>query len=267
MHPIERLRWIARTEQERDCDLAAEAAFTIAELGETEPPAVLMACRRLVERHPACGPLWWVCARLVTAADPTVEASRAAGELRSSHVVAQAARALRGELAASDVLAVALPSDLGCDVLAHRSSSPVRLIGSYRSLRREIAAIGAVVEDVTGFGLDECETALEGTSIVLVEPCLAWPGGLLVEAEVAGVVDIARESGVAVWGLLGPGRVLPPALGEAAASLAGGDFASVPHESLARALDETGAGEPAAALRRSSCPTCPELVPKAPHGS
>ena len=57
MHPIERLRWIARAEDEPAASLGSEAAWTLAELAEQEPNALLTACRRLLDRHPACGPL------------------------------------------------------------------------------------------------------------------------------------------------------------------------------------------------------------------
>ena len=59
--------------------LAAEAAWTLAELAEAEPAALLTACRRLLERHPDCGPLWWTAARLVSA-DDALEEGRLAGQ-------------------------------------------------------------------------------------------------------------------------------------------------------------------------------------------
>ena len=31
---------------------------------------LVVACRRIVERHPTSGPLWWFCASLLTASDP-----------------------------------------------------------------------------------------------------------------------------------------------------------------------------------------------------
>ena len=56
MHPIERLRWIARAEDEPAASLGSEAAWTLAELAEQEPTALLTACRRLLDRHPSLRP-------------------------------------------------------------------------------------------------------------------------------------------------------------------------------------------------------------------
>jgi hypothetical protein len=44
---------------------------------------VLPACRRLLDRHPGCGPLWWVAARMLTAGDPEEEAERCVDLLES----------------------------------------------------------------------------------------------------------------------------------------------------------------------------------------
>jgi hypothetical protein len=81
VHPIERLRYVARAGWAAPEVLAAEAAWALADLAEHEGPAVLPACRRLLDRHPGCGPMWWVAARIVTAGDPVAEGERCADAL------------------------------------------------------------------------------------------------------------------------------------------------------------------------------------------
>lgn len=54
--------------------LASEAAWALADLAETEAPALVPACRRLLDRQPGCGPLWWVAARVLSSGDPVAEA-------------------------------------------------------------------------------------------------------------------------------------------------------------------------------------------------
>lgn len=133
MHPIERLRWIARAEGEADTALAAEAAFTLAELAEQEPVALLTASRRLLERHPACGPLWWVCARLLeeaSGADPYESGRRLAVELVGDGVARSLARALRADLSSNDVIVATLPNEalgaaLGLGAATGSASSPL----------------------------------------------------------------------------------------------------------------------------------------------
>lgn len=99
MHPIERLRWVARATWAPAADLAAEAAWALSDLAACEPRAVLPACRRLLERRPQSAPLWWVAAEVLAASDPLEAAERCAELLdedpTSALLEAELARATR----------------------------------------------------------------------------------------------------------------------------------------------------------------------------
>ena len=69
MHPIEHLRYLARAGYADAPELVAETASALRGLGLDHANLVL-TCRRIVERHPTCGPLWWLCAELLTALEP-----------------------------------------------------------------------------------------------------------------------------------------------------------------------------------------------------
>jgi len=117
VHPIERLRYVARAGWGAPEMLAAEAAYALADLAQREAPAVLPACRRLLDRHPDCGPMWWMAARVITAGDPMAEAQWCAERLESDptdelvdEALAPGARVVRrggiGEVASADVVVV-----------------------------------------------------------------------------------------------------------------------------------------------------------------
>ena len=117
MHPIERLRYVARAGWAAPAVLAAEAAWALGDLSLYEEHAVLPACRRLLDRHPGCGPLWWVAARILTAGDVVDEAARCADALESDPTgdlldedLAERGRAVRhggvGDVASADVVVV-----------------------------------------------------------------------------------------------------------------------------------------------------------------
>jgi hypothetical protein len=117
VHPIERLRYVARAGWAPPAVLAAEAAWALGDLALHEESAVLPACRRLLDRHPGCGPLWWVAARILTAGDPAEEAERCADLLESDPTpellgeeLGGERRAVRhggvGDVAAADVVVV-----------------------------------------------------------------------------------------------------------------------------------------------------------------
>ncbi len=48
----------------------------------SDPATVLLTCRRLVERHPAVGPLWWLCSEMVTALEPREAMRRCVEQIR-----------------------------------------------------------------------------------------------------------------------------------------------------------------------------------------
>ncbi|MEJ7583727.1 MAG: hypothetical protein WKF43_06455 [Acidimicrobiales bacterium] len=69
MHPIERLRFVARASGGDQALLVRETAGALAAFRH-DPAGLVTACRRIVSRHPASAPLWWLCARVLTAPTP-----------------------------------------------------------------------------------------------------------------------------------------------------------------------------------------------------
>ena len=65
MHPIERLRFVARAQGVAGEVLAVEAASALMTFAD-DPAALVAASRRVLSRQVSCGPLWWVCARMLT---------------------------------------------------------------------------------------------------------------------------------------------------------------------------------------------------------
>ena len=69
MQPFERLRAIARHGGD-DRLLVAEAADCLGEFDD-DPAALVVTCRRLLHHHPERTPLWWLCAKVLAAPDPS----------------------------------------------------------------------------------------------------------------------------------------------------------------------------------------------------
>ena len=69
MHPIEHLRYVARATGADPVALVSETAQALFGL-HMEPAGLVLAARRIVERHPTCAPLWWLCAQALSALDP-----------------------------------------------------------------------------------------------------------------------------------------------------------------------------------------------------
>ena len=284
MHPIERLRWIARAEGESSSTLAVEAAYSLAELARHDPAAVVTACRRLLDAHPRAGPIWWAASRILGAADLDAEAYELSRLLAGDETPQWLASGLV-ELSSRDgrsdpgpTVVVASPLEELAQVVdcleasAFAGSLSVRLVGLAPSVRSDLAHLDAAGIDAAGFSLDEISPALDGADLVVVGVLGASPGGAAVTSDAALVIEAAQRDERAstaggglrwraqVWGVAGVGRVLPRILVLELARKAG-DGAEI----LSPGLFDLVAGpfgleEPARSFERSTCPPATELV-------
>ena len=195
MHPIERLRYLARSSGADSRVMVAETASALCGMG-VDPAGLVVACRRIVERHPTSGPLWWLCAHMLTAADPFATARRLVAEIDTDPT--------------PDVLIDLLPSDATVCVVGWPD-----LVGEAVLRRGDIRVL---VVDADG----------EGASFVRrleradVEAEVVEPGGaaaavaaadcVVVEALAASTpVVVTRGCPWPAWAVLGVGRCLPDA--------------------------------------------------------
>ena len=93
MHPIERLRAVARASSISPALAVRETAAAISAVA-SDPYALVTAGRRMIDRHPTSAPLWWFASRVLTAPDPRVEARRAAAEIAEDDTPLELAHAL-----------------------------------------------------------------------------------------------------------------------------------------------------------------------------
>lgn len=261
MHPIERLRWIASAADEPAASLAQEAALCLGELAQQEPTALLTACRRLLERQPSCGPLWWVSASLVAAADPFDAGCRAAAALCSDETSHRLSRALRASFAGGETVVVTTPAELAVAALQSSKSYVLRAVSSGRSLRQCVKMLGDTnSSEVTGWSESEAYEALEGACVVLVEVLAAGSSGALLSPAAAATVRAARERQVAVWAVVGTGRALPDGLFEAAGNRAGEAADKVSLSEFSLAISSGLVGDPFSVAAQVTCPPGPELL-------
>jgi hypothetical protein len=69
VHPIEHLRYVARTGHSDPLAVAEEVAYALLALAN-DANGLLVGCRLVIEYHPNNVALWWVCARAVTSFEP-----------------------------------------------------------------------------------------------------------------------------------------------------------------------------------------------------
>lgn len=263
MHPLEHLRYVARVEGADPAELAREAAVSLAEIAADGGGGLVPACRRLVERHPANGPLWWLSARLLASPDPVDTARESAAALVHDPTPARLAAVLPDD---TTVVVVGWP-DLVAEALRRRGDVEVLVVdsgGDGSGLARGLQRAGSVVTLVPDRGLG---SAAAVAGLVLVEASLAGPGGILAAPGSHAAAAVAARVGVAVWAVAGVGRVLPGQLWDAALARldAGGlepwdrDCELVPAGLLSEVVTPAGPRGPEA-LGESTCPVAPELT-------
>lgn len=212
MHPIERLRYVARATGAPADDVVREAAASLAGFAD-DPASLVTACRRLIDRHAANGPVWWVCARTLAAADPGAEAWRCLDDFVGDTTIDELSHALPEN---SRITVVGWPERLA-PALARRGDLEVRVVdvegdgpGFVRLLERsDVAAVDVAVSGMAGAAAT-CDLVLVETVAVGPEVALVAPGGWAAAA-------VARAARVPVWAVAGAGRLVPASLWPAVA--------------------------------------------------
>src|SRR5882724_9394412 len=164
VHPIERLRYVARSSGAPQEVLVRETAAALAALG-FDPPGLVTACRRILDRHPLSGPLWWLSARVLTAHDPMDEAWRAADEITADDTAGVLAYGLPDD---ATVCVVGWPDVVG-EALPRRGDVEVLVIdalGEGSGLVRRLLASGVDAVDVPVNGLG---AAVAASDLLLLE--------------------------------------------------------------------------------------------------
>ncbi|MGQ0521047.1 MAG: hypothetical protein ACT4PX_07855 [Actinomycetota bacterium] len=263
MHPMERLRSVARASDAGPGTLAREAAAALAGLGP-DHAALVTSCRRLVERHPACGPMWWLASSVLCAADPVAEARRAAADLAGDATVAALAAALPDD---ATVVLLGWPEQ-ALDAVVRRGDLDVRLVsagGGSSGLAGHLRAAGTAVEDVPDAGL---AAAVAGAgALVLLEASALGPERFAAVPGSHAAAAVARAGGVPVWLVAGVGRVLPGPLWDALEHglarsgappwLRSDELAPL---ALCDVVVGPGGPAPAAEAAEATCPVAPELL-------
>jgi hypothetical protein len=204
--PFERLRALARHAGD-DVELVLEAADCLADFSH-DPTQLLTVCRRLLAHHPACGPLWWLCARVVAAGDPADGARSAARAIETDRTAARLASVLPfphdepiAVLGWPEVAATALVERPDLDVVA------VRRRAGDTHLRARLTRSEQPVRVI-----DETEAMALGPSHLLIEVLATSPATAVVPA---GTTDLLWSLGDAtLWLVAGTGRLLPERLFE-----------------------------------------------------
>lgn len=255
MLPFERLRALARSGGD-DNDLVLEAADCLADFAP-DPTQLVTVCRRLLAHHPSCGPLWWLCARVVAAGDPGDGARVAARAIETDRTAARLASLL--PFPHDDPIVVLGWPEISGAALAERPdlhAVAIRRRAGDTHLRARLARTDQPIRVV-----DETEAMALSPSHLLVEVLAISPTAAAVPA---GTTDLLWSLGDAVlWLVAATGRLLPERLFDVLRRETERGDLDVEMIEVARAAQVAGpAGleSPDRLVHRVDCPVAPELL-------
>ena len=260
MHPIERLRFVARATGYPADVIVAEAARALASFSD-DPHGLVTACRRLVSRQPGSAPLVWLCARVLCAGDARGEIRRVLVELDADSTSAELGHALPDGatvvvLGWPELIAEALPRRGDIEVLV------IDTLGEGSGLVRRLLESGVDAIDVPLAGLG---AAVADADLLLLEASAVAPTECLAVSGSRAAAAVARHAEVPIWLVAGVGRFLPERMWSPmrAAVLSDEpwelDDEAVPLGLIDQVVGPTGVLAVADALRRTDCPVAPEL--------
>lgn len=262
MHPIERLRYVARSTDAEPEEILRAAAASLAGFAD-DPASLVTACRRLVDRHPANGPVWWLCARTLTASDPAAEAWRCLDEAMGDPTPTELTHAFPD---GARVGVVGWPDRL-LPPFGRRGDLEVLVVdveGEGPGFVRELDDHQVAAVDVAVTGLAPAAAA---SDLIVLDATAIGPETAIVAAGGWAMAAVAKAAGVPVWLVAGVGRVLPASLWPSVTGrLRGGATAPwdsgrdlLPLELVDAMVGPTGPEPVAAGLRRGDVPDAPEL--------
>ena len=261
MHPIERLRYVARAGADDLDGLAQEAASALRGF-RGDHAGLVTACRSLVDRHPAAGPLWWLAARCLCSPDPGSEAWQAADELERDRTFATLVATLPEEAA---VVSLGWPATLAA--AARRRGDLSFLVvdpgGMWSWQLDRLVEEGNELAVVPEAGMG---SAVATADLVLLEAQALGGDTFVAVAGARAAAATARHAGVPVWLVAPVGRCLPAQLmGALQGRLASARPWAEPDEIVPLKLVDLvirsiGELEPADAAADPDCPFAPELL-------
>ena len=261
MHPIERLRYVARASGAPQDVLVAETAMALGAFRD-DPSGLVTACRRVVSRQLTSGAMWWLCSRVLCSPDAMAEARAAVAEIEADTT----ARRLSAAIPADATVAVLGWQPLVVEALLRRGDVEalvVDTLGEGSSLCRHLVTRDIECVDVPLAGL---AAAVRAADVLVVEMSAAGPTeGLGVVGSLAALA-VARQCETSAWGAIGIGRMLPARVWTALSDRLDDEADPwdrpddlVPLTLLDSVVGPDGVETVADAVRRTACPIAPEL--------
>ncbi|NNE11480.1 MAG: hypothetical protein HKN41_04460 [Ilumatobacter sp.] len=263
MHPIEHLRYVARSRGAEPASLVREAATALGSL-RADHANLVIACRRIVERHPEAGPLWSMCARLLTADDPSRLAWQIADEADDDPTARSLAAAFDD---GATILTIGWPAVTG-DAVIRRANVSVLCADSGHEASSFLQRLERFDIECEPVPAEALARAARIADVVVVEALAACAGRVIATLGSHVVAAVARTVDTPVWLVTPAGSRLPidyvDSIGEHVLGVTASSWAGladdVPIELLTHVASADGVTVRTPEALRPDCPFAPELL-------
>lgn len=204
VHPIEHLRYVARAHGVDPAALVEETAHALGSL-RFDPSGIVVACRRIVQRHPFTGALWWLCANVSTSAEPFDAVWELAETVRNDRTGAELGAALPDDAV---VVTIGAPPIVG-DGLIRRGDVRVLVHDVDHTATQFLRRLERHDVDCVPLDAGAAGAATRIADVVLIEALAVDADRVVVPMGSSTIAAAARSWGTAVWLVAGVGRRLP----------------------------------------------------------
>ena len=177
MHPIEHLRYVARATGADPVALVSETAQALFGL-HMEPAGLVLAARRIVERHPTCAPLWWLCAQALSAMDPFERLYELESEIEKDATTDH----LLEKISDAQVLCIVGWSPTALEALVQRGDCKALVIDSFGSADHAVNALERVDVEAEVVSSEHAAIAIDLCDMLVVDALGCGPDEFLMSA-------------------------------------------------------------------------------------
>jgi hypothetical protein len=229
----------------------------------TDQPNLVIACRRIVERHREVGPLWSMCARLLTADDPAELAWEIAAEIDDDPAPRAIAAAFDDD---ATVMTIGWPEVAG-EAIMRRGDVRVLCADTRHEASGFMQRLERFDIDCEPVPSESMARAAHAADVVIVEGAAACGRRVIAPIGSHVLAAVARSVDTPVWLVLGAGTRLPGEYVDAigahvidAAATWDLDVDDLPLALVTHVASCDGVSDDLQASLRPDCPFAPELL-------
>ncbi len=204
MHPIEHLRYVARATGADPVSLVSETAQALRGL-RSEPAGLVLAARRIVERHPTCAPLWWLCANMLASGEPFEKARELSAQIDADETTNHLVEALPAD--ATVCLVGWSPTAL--EAIARRGDCRVIIVDSFGTGDAAVNALERLDIDVQGVTLEHAAIGVQMSDVVIIDALGCGGTEVLAVGGSHAVAALAYCNNLPAWTVTRLGTRLP----------------------------------------------------------